>query len=354
MKDSQIRTALGSLSKQNISRRAFLAGAVAAAGYMLTRRLDNAAAAQPAAADTNITKIKSLTYKIEYLTEFLTSSSNDSIRLWLPLPVEEAQQVVTNLSIESKYPYTVNRASDNGVVFIETKGIRKGRCAALHYTVKRNAAGITDCKGDDALRYLQLSEWEKWDGEIAKYVDAAVGPETDPARIGRILYDGIIDRTTYVHKLCSRGVSTLAFEDKAGRCDDFHALFRTMMVYKKIPVKWDQGIMLPYRAELNKKGTIEADCINSHSWLKFYAGGKCIPVDISEAKRWPALREFYFGSLTANRIMFSCGRGLTLLPPQAEILNNFSYTHAEANGIPMIYGHNYRTFIRYELIRKEI
>ncbi|MEO5360300.1 MAG: hypothetical protein H7843_07600 [Nitrospirota bacterium] len=337
----------------NMSRRAFIAGALSCVGYMMAQSHAFGAAAVPP--EPTDMRLKSLTYKIEYLTEFYTTAK-EAVRMWIPLPVEDVEQEITHLSIDAMYPYTVNKASDNSVVYIETGGIKKkGTCATVRYTVKRKAVGITVSDDVDAAKkYLKLSEWEKRDEAITKYVETIVGGETDPMRIGRRLYDGIIDRMEYVHELCSRGVSAIAFEDKSGRSDDFNAMFRTMLVYKNIPVKWEQGIMLPYRPVLNKKGTVEADCINSHSWLKFYAGGKSVPVDISEAKRWPALRDFCFGSLTPNRIKFSTGRGLILRPPQSEILNTFSYTHAEADGVPMIYGHNYRTFVKYELIRKEI
>ncbi|MCG6552897.1 MAG: hypothetical protein L7F77_11250 [Candidatus Magnetominusculus sp. LBB02] len=337
---------------QTISRRSFMAGGLAALGTLLAARpLGLAAQAEALPPDVTDTHIKSLTYKIEYLTEFYTvSEAKEAVRMWIPLPVKDAEQEVSHLSIEAAYPYSVNRASDNSFVYIENDGIKKkGPCASVRYTIKRKAAAV-----ENALEGgLKLSEWERPDEAITQYVDKLTGNEKDPVRIARVLYDDIISRTQYTHEACSRGVSALAFDDKSGRSDDFHAMFRTMMALKKIPVKWEQGIMLPYRPALNKKGKIEADCINSHSWLKFYAGGKSIPVDLSEAKRWPVLKDFYFGRLTPNRIKFSTGRGLMLNPPQSEILNTFSYTHAEGDGVVMVYGHNYRTFIKYELVAKE-
>ncbi|MBF0487447.1 MAG: transglutaminase domain-containing protein [Nitrospirae bacterium] len=339
------------LPELHISRRAFIAGALATAGALLAKRPDSVGEplALPGESDT---RIEALTYKIRYLTEFYTA--DQAVRVWIPLPAVDPNQEITNLAIESRYPYTVNRASDNSAVYIEADGTQKGTCASVRFTMRRKTTRITEAKDIDVARYLKLSEWEKWDEAIVKFIDMVVGGETDPVRIGKRIYDAVVAHTAYVHQVCSRGVSVLAFEDKSGRSDDFHAMFRTMLVYKAIPVKWEQGVLLPYHPTLNKKGTVEADCINSHSWLRFYAGGKTIPVDLAEGKRWPGLREFCFGGLTANRIKFSTGRGLTLNPPQSEILNTFSYTHAEADGVPMTYGHNYRTFIKYELLRKEV
>jgi hypothetical protein len=40
------------------------------------------------------------------------------------------------------------------------------------------------------------------------------------------------------------------------------------------------------------------------------------PIDISEAEKHPELRDYYFGNLTADRVGFSVGRDLNLVPQQ--------------------------------------
>jgi hypothetical protein len=59
-----------------------------------------------------------------------------------------------------------------------------------------------------------------------------------------------------------------------------------------------------------------------------------VPVDISEADKHPDLRQYYFGNLTADRVAFSVGRDLRLVPQQAgEPLNYFVYPYVEVDGI---------------------
>jgi hypothetical protein len=59
-----------------------------------------------------------------------------------------------------------------------------------------------------------------------------------------------------------------------------------------------------------------------------------VPVDISEADKHPDLRQYYFGNLTADRVAFSVGRDLKLVPEQAgKPLNYFVYPYVEVNGI---------------------
>ena len=190
---------------------------------------------------------------------------------------------------------------------------------------------------------------------MAEFVERVAGKEKDPLKVGRLLYDAIIDRSKYLHEVCGRGVATLFLEEKVGRCDEFHALFRSALMYRGIPARWEQGIAFPYPSEIKKRGEFEADCINAHSWVRFYLGdGRWFPVDLSEAKRRPDLREYYFGRLVPNRMKVSSGRGLVLNPPQKGIINTFAYTYIEAGGLPVIYGHNYRNTINYKLLAMEV
>ena len=60
-----------------------------------------------------------------------------------------------------------------------------------------------------------------------------------------------------------------------------------------------------------------------------------IPVDISEADKDPKLKEYYFGNLTENRVTFTTGRDINLVPRQASPpLNYFVYPHIEVDGKP--------------------
>jgi hypothetical protein len=60
-----------------------------------------------------------------------------------------------------------------------------------------------------------------------------------------------------------------------------------------------------------------------------------VPVDISEADKDPSLKDYYFGRLTENRVTFSVGRDLVLVPKQAgEPLNFFVHPYVEVDGKP--------------------
>jgi len=310
-----------------------------------------------AEAELDDKKVKALNLRITYTTEILKQPSGKKINIWMPVPPKDLDQEVSDLAVSSRMPYkqTADASQRNNMFFFPTGSLVPGDKIVVSYRIKRYAGRVNKELSNNPKMYLEPSEWEKWDDEIAKFVDKLVGNERDPVRIGRKIYDAIIDRLSYVHEVCGRGVSNITFEEKIGRCDEFHALFRSMMMYKSVPAKWEQGIIIPYPSQIKKSGKLEADCISAHSWVKFYIGGnRWMPVDLSEAKKRPDLRDFYFGNLPPNRIRMSEGRGITLNPKQESVINTFPYPHAEADGIPLIYGHHYRNMMRYDLIKMEM
>jgi transglutaminase-like putative cysteine protease len=330
-----------------INRRDFLKSSLLLTGYsLLGRRLVYADTIKDDA-------VRAVSLNITYVTEILKPPKKRGVNIWIPLPCSDTEQEISGLSIETSLPYRVTETKSSGdrMLFLGRDTLKKGERITVRFQLTRKASGIIEDGKEPQEMDSRPSEWEKWDDNIAAFVDSLVAKESDPVEIGRRIYYAVIERLRYIHEVCGRGVSILTFEDRLGRCDEYHALFRSMMMYKGLPVRWEQGVALPYPSELKKKGEFEADCINAHSWARFYIGnGRWFPVDVSEGDRRPDLRDYYYGSLVPNRIKLSTGRGLVLNPPQKGIINTFAYTYIEAGGIPAIYGHNYRNKIRYELV----
>jgi len=298
--------------------------------------------------------VKSLSLRVTYITEILRPPKAKLIRIWFPVPKTDHAQEVTKLELRSRIPYRMTEDKEMGNLFfyLETRDIKPGERLTLLFNITRKVEVPEEDKGNPD-RFLKPSEWERWNDQIMEFADRVIGREKDPINIARIVFDALLERLDYVHEICGRGDSIITFEERKGRCDEFHALFRTIMLYKGIPVRWEQGILLPYPSRMKKEGEIEADCINAHSWVRFYAGSRWIPVDLSEAKRRPDMRDFYFGRIPPDRIKFSSGRGIDLVPKQDDIINTFPYTYIEADGIPAVYGHNYRNRLRFEVLRME-
>ena len=58
-------------------------------------------------------------------------------------------------------------------------------------------------------------------------------------------------------------------------------------------------------------------------------------MDISEANRNPEMKDYYFGNLTEDRVQFTIGRDIDLVPRQSsKALNFFIYPYVEVDGQP--------------------
>lgn len=298
-------------------------------------------------------KVRSVLLRLTYTTEIMRPMKK--VRIWIPVPKSDHAQEVRSLKVVSPIPYriTEEKVWGNRSLFIEVENIEEAK-VELRFELLRRREGPSKDRSLNPKLCLKPSEWERWNKEMERFVDRVVGRERVPLRIARKLYDAIIDRTEYIEGVCGRGVSVLTFEMKMGRCDEFHALYRSTLMYKGIPASWEEGVSLPYPSEMKGRGTFEADCLRAVSWVRFYDGKRWIPVDLAEAKRRPHLRDFYFGNIPPNRIRLSRGRGIRLEPPQNDILPLFGYSHVEEEGIPAVYGLHYRNLLTYELLDMEV
>jgi transglutaminase-like putative cysteine protease len=145
----------------------------------------------------------------------------------------------------------------------------------------------------------------------------------------KAIYDVIDDALTYGKDKpgWGEGDSVWACESKTGNCTDFHSLFLSLARSRGIPAKFEIGFGLP-----EKRGA--GDVPGYHCWAKFRPDGKgWMPVDISEANKHPEKRGYYFGNLTEDRVAFSTGRDLTLVPKQeGGPVNFFIYPYVEVDG----------------------
>ena len=152
-----------------------------------------------------------------------------------------------------------------------------------------------------------------------------------PIRAARKIYDWLIKEFTYNYKAAGagRGDVRWACDAKTGDCTDYHSVFLALCRGQGIPADHEFGF--PIRTK-NREGRISS----YHCWARFYVpGAGWIPVDVSEADKHPELREYNFGSLTADLMKFTHGRDVTLVPPQAgPPLNSFIEPYAEVDGKP--------------------
>ena len=268
------------------------------------------------------------------------------VRVWVPVPQTDQHQTVrvltvkapakTRMSQEPEYGNRMmyveidNPSAPKAEFTLEYKVTRReyarGGYALLERTDQKPAlvsASMTRLVAPDALIPT--------DGKIKTLALEVTGSQTGTVAKAKAAYDYLFTNMRYDKSGSGwgRGDALWACDAKRGNCTDFHSPFIGMLRADGIPARFDIGFPLP---ENKDKGDIPG----YHCWAEFYAHKTgWIPVDISEAWKAQQKRDYFFGSVDANRVQLSTGRDVTLSPRQdGPALNYFVYPYVEVDGKP--------------------
>jgi transglutaminase-like putative cysteine protease len=292
------------------------------------------------------------------------------VEVWLPYPAGDGNQEVTVAEIASPYPYTVSReprfgnsilhlaATDPGQreLAIEMR-IRVRRREYLRHDYARAGGTAAASPGPAAATsaspsppppaptpaipptppteqmaaWLQPDRLVPLDDRIRALAATITRGRRGDLEKARAIYDYVVDTMSYDKTGSGWGNGDIywACDAKRGNCTDFHALFIGLARAVGIPAKFEIGFPLPAAHGQGEIG-------GYHCWAEFHLTGYgWVPVDASEARKNPALRGYFFGALDENRVQFTVGRDLLLVPRQAAApLNYFIYPHVEVDGQP--------------------
>lgn len=256
-------------------------------------------------------------------------------RIWLPVPPSTEEQVV-RLETRDVPPgarLTREPLYGNEILYVESRPDAAGRVSLVvtYHVTRREVKGETPLRPQDQElldRFLQPDTRVPITGKPLLLLAEKALPENQLAA-GRVIYDVVNTHMRYSKEGTGWGLgdAVWACDSKYGNCSDFHSLFISLVRAKKIPAKFEMGFPLP-----EKRG--EGDIGGYHCWAKFRPTGQgWVPVDVSEASKNPKLRDYYFGNLTEDRLAFTTGRDITLVPKQdTGPLNYFIYPHVEVDG----------------------
>jgi transglutaminase-like putative cysteine protease len=278
------------------------------------------------------------TFEFTYAGAVSGLNPGQTARVWLPVPRSGGEQdlevVSTDLPAEGKT--ATEPAFGNRVLSFEAKADDTGKVPfKVVYRVTRRelkgeAAKALQEDAEEIARFLRADAMVPVGGKSLGLLKGKRLPD-DQTAAARVLYDVVDDHMRYSKEGTGwgRGDAEWACDSGFGNCSDFHSLFISLARAKKIPAKFEIGFPLP-----EKRG--EGSVAGYHCWAKFKPEGKgWVPVDISEANKNPKLRDYYFGNLTEDRVCFSTGRDLQLVPRQdGPPLNFFVYPYAEVAGKP--------------------
>ncbi len=261
--------------------------------------------------------------------------------IWLPVPSSTTEQTVTLAYRKLPAVEIMGREKQYGnkALYFQTKADKDGQIPfEVGYKVTRKEVKtdvnanltLTPRAGEMVARFLEPDKLVPITGKPLELLKDRKIP-MDQVVAAKVLYDVVNDHMTYSKEGTGwgRGDAVWACDSKFGNCSDFHSLFISMARSHKIPSKFEMGFPLPPTRGAGPIG-------GYHCWAWFMPEGKgWIPVDISEANRFPPLKEYYFGNLTEDHVQFTTGRDINLDPPQkGPALNFFIYPYVEVAGQP--------------------
>jgi transglutaminase-like putative cysteine protease len=251
-------------------------------------------------------------------------------RLWIPLAKTDAFQTVTEekIDIPIQWEKVQDRDYGNDICVLHPQPVDSGKTIELRYLVVRKEKAPYLANGEDATRFLRPERLVPTNQTFKMLAEqAAAGRKGDLER-AKALYDHVLGRMRYDKSGTGwgRGDAVYACDARTGNCSDFHAYFIALARSIEIPARFAIGATIP--ADKNE-GAIEG----YHCWAEFFAGGRWVPVDISEAWKNPQLADYYFGHNPANRFELTRGRDLIVDPaPATGPINFLAYPLLEMDG----------------------
>lgn len=254
-------------------------------------------------------------------------------RLWLPLAASDEFQRVEIKSIQAPGEWRELNEPEYGnkVLFLTAGPAESGKPIEIRYQVRRFEKSEYTERGGEPQRHLNpkaLVPSTETFRDVARRVTR--DKTTDMTR-ARALYDHVIEEMRYARYGSGWGVgdAVYACDSRSGNCSDFHAYFIALAREAGIPARFAIGASIP--SERNDGGID-----GYHCWAEFFADGKWVPVDVSEADKTSSLADYYFGNHPANRFELSKGRDLVVQPaPGSGPINFLAYPVMEVDGEPV-------------------
>lgn len=299
-----------------------------------------ALALSPAGAELAPLKVR--TFEFTYATTVrVPADGGHQLDLWLPVPQSGPGQTVTDLAIEAPFPWKIEKESEYGNAVLH--GTFAAPAAPVTVTLKAKVAR-TEVRADlaaiaarpEALedvapfaRFLAPDRLGIINDDIRARAHDVTRERKSTLEKARAIYDHVLATMTYSKEGIGWGQGDVVYActEKKGNCSDFHSLFISLARAAGIPARFEIGFPLPTD---KTEGTLGG----YHCWAQFHVpGAGWVPVDCSEARKHPELREYYFGCLCQNRVLFTVGRDLSLTPKQQSGPVNFLiYPLVEVDG----------------------
>jgi len=270
------------------------------------------------------------------------------VDLWLPVAQDsDFQKVkVTTVSAPANHEIAVEPTQGNKIFHVRVPVSALPLTVAIDYDVDRSerrtdfSAGLNDASLSASKRAADLAPTPLVPvGATVGSLSGFKSSGGDALKVARQAYDHVMAKMKYDKPQNSgwgKGSTEWACKEGFGNCTDFHAYFMSLARTESIPCRFTMGVSLPTKAE--PPVATMTDVPGYHCWAEFFVDGRgWVPVDVSEASKAapksPEMVDYYFGGLNADRIEFTLGRDVPLVPKQAGApLNFFIYPYCEIDG----------------------
>lgn len=293
---------------------------------------------------SNAIKSRSFTFHYRFKVKDLKpaeGAENSVVKVWLPSASASDEQAVKRL--DATAPGEISESTDdqfgNRILFFETKIPESGEFSVdVPYEITRRevlrgsssaaAAKIEKLAPSKREFFLRADAMVPTTGKSLKLLDM-IELVQDKFGRARQLYDIVDNHVAYKKEGTSwgRGDTNWVCDSRYGNCTDFHSLFISLARSQGLPARFEIGFSIP-------TDKTEGSIAGYHCWAWFYADERgWVPVDISEADKNPMMKDYYFGGLTPDRVTFTVGRDISLVPKsESQPLNFFVYPHIEVGG----------------------
>lgn len=271
-------------------------------------------------------------------------ASDAPTSVWLPRPVEDAWQRVLDEARPEGLELRTSSDAETGTSMLHgtLPAAAEPTTFEVGFTVERaerhhatpSPAPYPESLAARLAPFLRSDRRVRADGANLERARAIASADEPPVMIARKIFDHVRTTLAYDARGCTPdrshelGDLDVACELGSGTCTEFHGLFVAFARALGVGARFNFGFNIP-------RGKREGAIAGYHCWAEIVlADGSWFPVDVSEARKRPELADFYFGSLDADRVAFTYGRDVQLVPPQhGPRLDRFIFPYAETDGV---------------------
>lgn len=331
--------------------------------------------------DSGESAVRRGTFEAQHRFEVAVPEGSTNVRLWLPIPAKsDPDQRVLFLDVDSPVAHrTVTDTVGNEFLYVEANNLKPGplvvttRFGIERSEVRRSVdpAMTRPLTAEETQKFsadLQSTSQSVINDDVRAMAARAVGNERNPVRVGRLLYDAILNHVEYHVKdpkpdsqktmqATGTGSSLKTYETCTGNCTDFHSLYAALTRSVGIPTREVYGSFF--------KGPLDGQDKDQsyHCWIEIYAPQiGWIPLDVAVGDLFvsdfraneysmprvilttadgytgpdPYMVDYYYGNIEERRVVWHRGRDLVLNPRQAGAPLLWNATgYAEADGKPL-------------------